>query len=139
MSRKQELERELYRLECGGYPGSESPEFKRACERMRTIEEELKTLEAADEIINTKTIIKKSTKEKSWTRQEYETAYRGFRRLAPEIVTYRIWGIANEIVNAADYSYQARDYIVHGWSNERRKLRFHQMVWRILSREEQIN
>lgn len=136
MNRRVELERELYKLECAGYPGSESWEFKRACERMRNIEEELKTLEAADEEINKSTTIKKQKQEKSWTRKQYEAAYRLYRRFGEYWENGFIAPEFQDVWKAADYSYQALDYAVSGWINDRRYNRFMVIKWRILTRRE---
>lgn len=81
---------------------------------------------------------KEPRKEKNWTRQEYETAYRGFRRLDPAIVTYRMWGIANEVVNAADYSYQAYGYEMSGWTSTARRKRFHAILIRVYTTRGEI-
>jgi len=72
--------------------------------------------------------------ERSWTRQTYDAAYRLMRRgqafdwlNAQSIST-------EEVLKAADYSYQARDHEVHAWSNNMRRKWFHKTLWRILSR-----
>lgn len=76
-------------------------------------------------------------KEKSWTRQDYERAYRLMRSDVDWDLKGTLWTIPKEIREAADYSYQARDYnVVHGWSNTMRYKWFKKNVWRILTERE---
>jgi len=71
---------------------------------------------------------------KSWARQEYEVAYRYFRRgFAYEKLMDRN-GILKDIIQAADYSYQAKDIDVHGWSSNIREQRFWQIKWRVYAK-----
>lgn len=79
--------------------------------------------------------MEKSTKEKSWTRQEYEAAYVWMRRG----VTFD-WLVADDTysqcaIKAADYSYQGKDIDVHGWSSNAREKRFFAIKWRIMSHQ----
>lgn len=74
--------------------------------------------------------------EKSFTRHQYKIAYRLFRRG----YAYRQEGLLADtgwdILKAADYSYQAKDYVVHGWSNNMRHAWFKKTMWRILTQRE---
>lgn len=60
----------------------------------------------------------------SWTRLQYEHAYRVMRRESEALGTHRLDGIPNEIIKAADYSYQANGYNFTGWVNDRRFIKF---------------
>lgn len=77
--------------------------------------------------------MEKSTKQHSWTHLTYEAAYRYMRRgysieqLSKGAIT------DTEILKAADYSYQARDYNLHAWLSDGRRKRFQAIVWRILT------
>jgi len=75
-------------------------------------------------------------KEKSWTRRQYETAYRMCRRTSNESEVWWINTDPPEIMRAADYSYQAKDYQEMGWSGEMRRHRFHAIKHRILTQRE---
>lgn len=58
------------------------------------------------------------------TRQQYERTYRRMRRgFTCEYLLDNL-GVPNEIVRAADYSYQASIYSIHGWASNRRRARF---------------
>jgi len=80
--------------------------------------------------------LEKSTKKKSWTRLTYETAYRLCRRTASEKAVWWIFTDPPEIMRAADYSYQARDYDLHAWTNDMRRHRFHAIKHSILTQRE---
>lgn len=75
-------------------------------------------------------------RERSWTRIEYTLAYRDMRRgISVD------WFLEHsrdpiDIIKAADYSYQAYGYDMHGWTSDRRRKRFLEIKWRILSRQE---
>ena len=72
-------------------------------------------------------------KEKSWTRLQYEMTYRNMRFFRfSEFGTYFI-DMPQEIVKAADYSYQAKGYEVHGWSKDERRKRFSAIFWRVVT------
>lgn len=72
----------------------------------------------------------------SWTRQQYYRTYRRMRRgFTCEYLLDNL-GVPNEVVHAADYSYQARDYDLHGWSNDCRRRRFYEIKWRVLTKRE---
>lgn len=75
-------------------------------------------------------------KEKNWSRIEYEYAYRQMRRGFSFDDIYAHNEIALGHVKAADYSYQARDYHVHGWKNGLRRKRFAEIRWRIFTKSE---
>lgn len=77
--------------------------------------------------------------EKNWTRFAYERSYRQLRRDCDFDTISENTNIEIEIVQAADYSYQASLYTVHGWSNDRRRIRFHQIKWRILTGSEEMS
>lgn len=75
-------------------------------------------------------------KEKSWTRQQYDEAYR-FYRIYGQIDNFISYGaISAEAERAADYSYQAYGYEMSGWMSDRRRKRFLEIKWRVLSRQE---
>jgi hypothetical protein len=46
--------------------------------------------------------------------------------------------IPREIVNAADYSYQAWGYEANGWVSEERRKRFYAILYRVLTESEDI-
>lgn len=73
-------------------------------------------------------------KEKSWTRREYEIMYhlmrRGYEFEKIDIPTF----ISFEVLKAADYSYQAENHNLHGWSSNLRYSRFIQIKWRVYTR-----
>lgn len=77
-------------------------------------------------------------KEKSWTRYEYEQIYHFIRRGFTYEFLSEYRGCTKEIWKAADYSYQAKDYDVHGWSNDARRKRFHAIKYRITSSGEYL-
>lgn len=59
----------------------------------------------------------------SWTRQQYEDAYRLYRRFAATEDIIWTEDTPKEIVRAADYSYQAFSHATTGWlNNSRRRL-----------------
>ena len=63
-------------------------------------------------------------KEKSWTRQVYEQAYAAMRRgFSDDYMAYNM-NFGKDIIKAADYSYQGKDYFVTGWLNDRRLEKF---------------
>ena len=66
-------------------------------------------------------------------RMQYENAYRHFR-CGEERQPGGIWDlISTEVERAADYSYQAKDYEVHGWFSDARRKRFYQIFWRVVT------
>jgi len=72
-------------------------------------------------------------KEKSWTRQTYEATY-CLMRWGQSFDWLNAQSIPTEdVLKAADYSYQAATYHVHGWSNDRRRRLFHKAMWRVLT------
>lgn len=101
--------------------------------RKRQLDTFLASFRQVDAPPNKAARMEKSTKEKSWTRQEYERCYRAMRSDILWEVRLPLAGYSKEIIRAADYSYQARDYDVHGWSNDTRHKRFHNIKWRILT------
>lgn len=64
------------------------------------------------------------TKSKSWTRFAYERAYRQMRRGCDFDSIADGTGIELEILVAADYSCQAKDHFVNGWTNNMRFSKF---------------
>lgn len=73
-------------------------------------------------------------KEKSWARQNYELVYRYMRRGYDwEFIAFNANG-GRKAMQAANYSYQARNYDAHGWSNDTRRKRFNAIKWRISSK-----
>jgi hypothetical protein len=62
--------------------------------------------------------------ERSWTRQEYEAVYRSMRRGYAYEDILKNFSQPREVINAADYSYQAKDYDFHGWLNTDRMNEF---------------
>ena len=72
-------------------------------------------------------------KQHSWTRQQYRMTYRRMRRgFTCEYLLDNL-GVPNEVVHAADYSYQAKGYRVNGWTNDLRRKRFYQIFWRVVT------
>ena len=77
-------------------------------------------------------------KQHSWTRQQYYMTHRRMRRgFTCEYLLDNL-GVPNEIVCAADYSYQAFGYSVNGWTNNLRRRRFYQILWRVVTATEDI-
>jgi len=77
-------------------------------------------------------------KQHSWTRQQYRMTYRRMRRgFTCEYLLDNL-GVPNEVVHAADYSYQAKDYRVHGWTSDLRRARFHYRMWHVLTKREEL-
>jgi hypothetical protein len=75
-------------------------------------------------------------KQQSWTRRQYDTAYRLCRRTAKEDKVSWLDTTPPEIMQAADYSYQAYGYEDNGWLSDERHKRFQAIKWRVASREE---
>lgn len=75
-------------------------------------------------------------KEKSWTRIQYEQSYRYMRRGFDFGFLSRTGQRPTEVIKAADYSYQAKDYVSDAWLSEARYSRFFSIKWRILSQRE---
>jgi len=67
-------------------------------------------------------------KEKRWTRKQYEHCYRTMRRKNVANENPLLIGIHADIIDAAYYSYQAKDYFVTGWVNDRRRNEFIQKI-----------
>lgn len=82
--------------------------------------------------------MKKSRKQKSWTRVEYEYCYSQMRRYSDSLIGLSFMGIDPKIVQAADYSYQAFNHGLSGWINRRRRERFHAIKYRIASSGEYL-
>lgn len=77
-------------------------------------------------------------KEKGWTQQVYEQAYKAFRRgFTDDYMAYNA-NFGKDIIRAADYSYQAFNHGLSGWTNRRRRERFHAIKHRILVRREEL-
>lgn len=74
--------------------------------------------------------------ERSWTRQQYDRTYRRMRRGFDCEYLFDNLGVPNEVVKAADYSYQAKDYAINGWLNGLRFSRFLSIKWRIFTQLE---
>lgn len=74
----------------------------------------------------------------SWTRIDYEHCYRQMRRGDDFDGIITTTPIFPQIVRAADYSYQAKSYDVHGWSNDARRKRFHAIKYRAFAFAEDI-
>jgi hypothetical protein len=75
-------------------------------------------------------------KQHSWARQQYYMTHRRMRRgFTCEYLLDNL-GVPNEVVRAADYSYQAYGYEGNGWLSDARRKRFQAIKWRIVSREE---
>jgi len=72
-------------------------------------------------------------KQHSWTRKLYEKACRHFRRGFSFEILLENWEDDQRIVKAADYSYQAKDYEIHGWLSDARRKRFYQIFWRVVT------
>lgn len=70
---------------------------------------------------------------KIWTRQQYEQVYQWMRRGFAISYIQERWAVDNEIIKAADYSYQAKNYSVHAWSSGDRRYRFNAIRYRILA------
>jgi len=79
------------------------------------------------------------TKSKSWAQHEYQYAYRLFRRGFSYKTLWDSGEHFSDILKAADYSYQAKDYQEMGWSGEMRRHRFHAIKWRILAGREEMS
>lgn len=77
-------------------------------------------------------------KQQSWTRQQYDHAYKVYRRDGNKYDEIWFDNISDEISKAADYSYQAFGYWVSGWSSELRRKRFYEIKWRILTQREEL-
>jgi len=77
-------------------------------------------------------------KQHSWTRQQYRMTYRRMRRGFTFEYLLDNLGVPNEVVRAADYSYQAFPYIMCGWINEKRFSRFHAIKWRVLTQRGEL-
>ena len=67
-------------------------------------------------------------KEKSWTRQDYEQQYEYIRRGCDVDYLMSEYPGQEEAIKAADYSYQAKDHFVNGWSNGIRFNKFAQAM-----------
>lgn len=70
-------------------------------------------------------------KEKSWTRQEYKWCYQWLRRGFDTEWMLDLPSGNRNIILAADYSYQAKDYRVNGWMSDERRKRSQAMKLRI--------
>jgi hypothetical protein len=70
---------------------------------------------------------------KSWTLYDYKRCYKLLRRGRSFDEIWFEPKTNREALKAADYSYQAKGYEVHGWSNDTRHKRFHNIKWRILT------
>lgn len=72
--------------------------------------------------------------EKSWTRQMYENHYR-WLRCGLDYENMVQWHTDPvDTMKAADYSYQACNIDVHGWSSNIRQNRFWQIKWRVYAK-----
>ena len=77
-------------------------------------------------------------KEKNWTQQQYELAYRYMRRgFDWDFIAFNANGDWKAL-KAADYSFQAANYQVHGWSSDLRRKRYFEIIWRVLATSEDI-
>lgn len=76
--------------------------------------------------------------EKSWTRRCYADAYRMMKRGFSFEFLSKSGYYTQEELKAADYSYQASTYTVHGWSSDNRLGRFMVRKWLIFSRRGEI-
>lgn len=75
-------------------------------------------------------------KRHSWARYQYDTFYRWMRRgVTPENIRV-CTNCPEQVIRAADYSYQASDYMDGGWISNKRRERFYAIKCRILTREE---
>lgn len=72
----------------------------------------------------------------SFTDHQYKTAYRLFRRGYAYKQEGLLADTSWEVIQAADYSYQAKDHDVDAWSNGARSKRFHAIKHRILTQQE---
>lgn len=77
-------------------------------------------------------------KDKGWTRQQYEHCFRLMRRYGDDVIGLAMMGIPNEIVNAADYSYQAAYDGEAGWISSSRRKRFYAILFRVYTTGEEI-
>ena len=75
-------------------------------------------------------------KEKSWTRQEYKWCYQWLRRGFDTEWMLDLPSGNRKIILAADYSYQASCYEVHGWASDQRRKRFWARRWHIYTQRE---
>lgn len=70
-------------------------------------------------------------KERSWTRQVYKQAYAAMRRgFSDDYLAYNA-NFGKDIIKAADYSYQAYDHDLSGWTSADRRKRFHAILVRV--------
>lgn len=76
--------------------------------------------------------------EKSWTRQEYNNHCRWMRRGFTFKSLMDAYPDQSESIKAADYSYQAKDYVEMGWSGEMRRHRFHAILVRVYASRGEI-
>lgn len=77
-------------------------------------------------------------KDKSWARKQYDRCYSHMRRGLTFEQVYNYLCQDATITRAADYSYQAANYEVHGWSNNCRRARFHAIKYRSFAFPEDI-
>jgi len=77
-------------------------------------------------------------KEKSWTRRQYETAYRLCRRTAAQNKVWWLETTPPNIMQAADYSYQAKRHDDSAWISTSRRKRFHAIKYRDFAFPEDI-
>jgi len=68
------------------------------------------------------------TKSKSWTRLAYQACYQYMRRGIDCELIVKTGVTPPEIIKAADYSYQAKDHFVTGWTNGMRFEKFYEGV-----------
>ena len=64
-------------------------------------------------------------KEKSWTRIQYEACYRYMRRGFNVHYLRKSGDRTQEVIQAADYSYQAKDHYLDAWASSQRRKRFY--------------
>lgn len=75
-------------------------------------------------------------KQHSWARQQYDDCYEKMRRGITFEELIKHWPMPDNIIKAADYSYQAYGYEPNGWVSDLRRKRFHAIKVRFLTREE---
>jgi hypothetical protein len=75
-------------------------------------------------------------KQHSWTRTDYEDAYRLMRSSYGYDWLLTKYHFSEEVLRAADYSYQASDYLDGGWISNKRRERFYAIKCRILTQRE---
>lgn len=77
-------------------------------------------------------------REKSWTELAYRACYQYMRRGIDFQSIVKTGVTPLEIIKGADYSYQAFNHELSGWSSEMRRKRFQAIKYRITSSGEYL-